>query len=128
MSSLPLPFTTQTYPGSQWLTVFQFLNSDGSLMPIDGYSYQMVVRTSTESSGSPVFSVASSGATSYGSITIDLTTSSITVTLTPTATLLLLSGAGGEPYALTLWQDPGLSTASVVVSGSIYAIPVASPV
>lgn len=123
MTTLPLPFTTQTYPGSQWTTTFQFLNADGSLMSISGFTYQMVIRTSTENTGAPAVVVSSSASTSSGSIVISLATSSISVTLTPTATASL---AAGESYALAVWQDPDLSDATAVVVGSMYVTPVAA--
>lgn len=124
-TSLPLPFTTQAYTGSQWLTVFQFLNSDGTLMDISGYTYQMVLRTSTENTGTPVIVVTSSAPGENGSIVISTVNSTVTVTLTPVATSMLVSG---DSYALTLWQDPDLSDASVVVNGSMYVTPVAASV
>lgn len=126
MTTFPLPFTGQAYPGSQWTATFQFFQSDGqTLLNISGNTYQVVVRTTTENTGTPIFSVASSGSTAYGSITITTGTSSILVTFTPTATALL---PPSESYAITFWANPDTATAQVFASGSLYAMPVATSV
>lgn len=124
-TSLPLPFTTQGYNSSQWLTVFAFLNRDGTQMDISGYTYQMVIRTSTENTGAAALSVSSAAPSENGSIVISTEASTITVTLTPAAMSLLVPG---ESYALTLWQNPDLDTAAVVVNGTMYVTPVAASV
>lgn len=126
MATFPLPFTGQAYPGSQWTATFQFFESDGqTLLNISGNTYQAVVRTTTENTGTPLFSVASSGSTSYGSIVVTTGTSSILVTFTPTATSLL---PASESYAITFWANPDTSTAQVFASGSLYAMPVTTSV
>ena len=122
----PLPYTAQAYPGSQWTATFQFFQSDGqTLLDISADVFQAVVRTSTENSGTPLFSVSSLGSTSYGSIVVTTGTSTILVTFTPTATALL---PPGESYAITFWTNPDTATAVAFASGSLYAMPVAASV
>jgi hypothetical protein len=127
MPGYPLPYTTQAYCGSQWQVSFQFFQSDGqTLLPIVGNTYELVVRTSTDDvSATPALVVNSSTSTASGTITINTGTSTITATLTPSATLSLIAG---ETYAVTGWSNTGTTTASVFVSGNLYAVPVAAAV
>jgi hypothetical protein len=126
VTTFPLPYTAQAYPGAQWTATFQFFQSDGqTLMDISTSTFQAVVRTSTENTGTPLFSVSSLAPTSYGSIVITTSTSSILVTFTPTATALL---PPSESYAITFWTNPDTATATVFASGSLYAMPIAASV
>jgi hypothetical protein len=127
MPGYPLPYTTQAYCGGQWQVSFQFFQSDGqTLLPIVGNTYELVVRTSTDDvSATPALVINSSTSTASGTITINTGTSTITATLTPSATLSLIAG---ETYAITGWSNTGTTTASVFVSGNLYAVPVAAAV
>lgn len=126
MAAPTLPFTGQAYAGSQWQVTFQFFQSDGqTLMDISTLSFQCVVRTSPENTGAALFSVVSGSSSSYGSITVTTGTSTILVTLTPTAIALL---GAGESYSITFWSNPDTATANVFANGSLYVVPVAASV
>jgi hypothetical protein len=126
MPSYPLPYTSQAYYGSQWQASFQFYESDGqTLLDISADTFEVVVRTSTQDTATPAVSVNSDGSTASGSIVVTTGTSTILITLTPTATSSLLPG---ETYAVTGWVNQDTATANVFMSGSLLVIAVATSV
>lgn len=126
MPQYPLPYTTQVYVGGQWVQSFQFYESDGqTLLNISAYTFEVVVRTSTDDTGTPAILVSSAAPTTAGSITINSGTSTITVTFNPAATSTLVAS---ENYAITGWANQDTSSASVFMSGNVYAAPVAAAV
>jgi hypothetical protein len=103
--------------GSQWVTSFTLQNDDGTLMDITSKTFEFVVRASaTDTSPTPLVKVTSTGATSQGSVTVTTAGSTVQVVLAPTAT----AGIPATGAWHSLWMDPGLSDATVVLSGPFF--------
>jgi hypothetical protein len=117
--TLPLPWTTSSPVGSQWQQQFDFPTTN-----ISTYTWEFVLRTSAQQTGTPAAKVTSSGQTSAGYITVNATAGTVLVVLSSTATGTLTPGT---TYALALWADPGLSDPTVWVDGFFTARPVAAP-
>ena len=110
--------------GSQWVQTFTLQNDDGSLMDITTKVFEFVVRASaTDASPTPLIKVSSSGATSQGYITVTPDSSSLQVVLSPTATAAIPSSGCWHG----LWMDPGLSDATVIVTGPFFCQAAATP-
>lgn len=120
---LPNLYNIQTASGSQYSVSFTIKNDDGSLANITNKTFEFVVRDRTDSPNTPIFSVNSTSSTGNGTITVNTTTSVVSVTLTPAAVNLITTGGG--PY--TLWMDPNLSDATALVVGTFFVESVAAP-
>lgn len=125
MPALPNPSSIVAAIGSQFVQNYQIKNPDGTLTNISSSTFEFVVRTdpAVTNASSFVFSVNSSGSTANGVITVNTVSSTVTVTLTPTATNLLTQ----QQYFYTLWQNQGTSTATALVTGTFFALAVAQP-
>ena len=120
---LPNNYTVVAAAGSQWSLVFTVQNDDGTLADLTNKTFEFVVRNRLNRPGVVLFSVNDTTSTSYGTITVTLSTSTVEVILTPTATGSIPEGGG--PY--TLWMDQNLSDATALVTGTFFANPVANP-
>lgn len=117
--TLPLPWTTSGPVGSEWIQSFDFPTTNISTM-----TFELVLRTSAQQTGTPAAKISSTAATASGYITVTPSTGTVLAVLSPTATGSL---APGETYALALWSDVGLPTQLVWVRGLFTATPVAAP-
>lgn len=116
--TLPLPWSTNGPVGSQWDQQFSFPSID-----ISTYTWEFVLRTSTQQTGTPAVKVTeTAGASGY--ITADPVARTVMVVLSPTATATLNAGA---TYALALWSDVDLPDEKTWVRGTFTALPVAAP-
>lgn len=120
---LPNNYTIVTALDSQWSAVFTLTNDDGTLADITNKVFEFVIRDRLGGPGMVLASVNSAVSTAFGVIIVNLIQSSIEVILTPTAISMITNG--GAPY--TLWMDQNLSDATALVTGTIYANPVALP-
>jgi hypothetical protein len=120
---LPNNYTIVTAQGSQWSAVFTIYNDDGSLANISLKIFEFVVRDRISPVSQVLFSFNSVTANSYGSMVISTANSTVQVTVTPAATVLLSEGGG--PY--TLWMDQSLPDATALVTGLFFAQPIAAP-
>lgn len=119
MPQLPNQVNAQAVAGSLWDTDYQLFNDDGTPMNITGKTFELAIRsTISDAAPSPLVSVSSQVATAQGYITVNVNNSSLLVVLSPTATALL--GRGARPYAL--WMDPGLVTATDLVTGTFFSV------
>lgn len=115
LSSTPQTWTLQMGYGSLQEYLFTFTYpSTGALYPITGLTWEFVVRASGISGGSPLISVTTS-ANSQGVLTVTTAASTVQLTLNPAATQSLATGQ----YAMSLWSDPGLSTAYTWLNGPL---------
>lgn len=86
--------------GSQWGRSFTFYNN-GVLIDLTGLTWEFTIRRSVTDAGTPLVAVTvTPGA--QGSITVDLPSSTLVVSLTPAATALL----GKSACAHGLWSNP----------------------
>lgn len=120
---LPNNYTIVTAADSQWSAVFTITNDDGTLANLTNKTFEMVIRDRLGGSGVVLSSVSSTASTLDGSITVNVTASTLDVVLTPVAVDAVANG--GAPY--TLWMDPNLPDATALVTGVIYVNPVATP-
>ncbi len=97
--------------GSEWTGSFQIQNDDGTLADLTTKTVTFVARYSANDKASPPpVEVTSVASTSQGVITVDLTTSTVQVFVSATAT----NWPGGT-YAL--WMNPGLNDAEALAQG-----------
>jgi hypothetical protein len=123
VSPLPNLYNIQAASGSQYSVSFTVQNDNGSLANITNKTFELVVRDRTNSPNRTFFSINSTSSTANGTITVNTTTSVVSVLVTPTAVNLITNGGG--PY--TLWMDPNLSDATALVVGTFFVEPVAAP-
>lgn len=120
---LPNNYTIVTVAGSQWSSIFTIYNDDGTLANLTNKVFEFVVRNRLGSPGTVLFSFTSTIPNAYGSMTVDVTNSTVQVIVNPAATALITEGGG--PY--TLWMDQNLPDATALVTGVFFANPVANP-
>lgn len=123
--ALPVSVKAFAVAGSLWSTTYSLTQYPGG-PPIDltGLVFELVIRTSVnDTSDPPLVRVTSAGSTAQGSVTITPLTGTVTVTLTPAATLAL--GRSTWPYAL--WSNPDIETATTWVEGTFSTSLVAQP-
>lgn len=104
--------------------VFTLQNVDGTLYPITGLTWELVVRR--DASDLVTASVISVNQTpnTQGAVVANTGASTVTVTLNPVATLALpFRGV----YTHTLWANPGLVTATAWAWGGFIVNQVAQP-
>lgn len=124
MGQLPNQVNAQAIAGSVWDCAYQLYNDDGSLMDITTKSFELSIRPAvTDTAPSPILSANSQQATAQGYITINTSTSTVTVVLNSAGTTLL--GRGARPYAL--WMNPNLVDATDLVVGTFYSVLAANP-
>lgn len=70
---LPNNYTIVTAFGSQWSSIFQIQNDDGTLANITNKTFELVVRDTLTSTGVVLFSITTTPST-YGSITVTAAT------------------------------------------------------
>ncbi|MBM9509979.1 hypothetical protein [Actinacidiphila acididurans] len=121
---MTLQWNTDAPAGSQWQRQFTLTNADGSLIDLTGLAWEFVVRPSVTDITSPALISVTTTPGAQGSITVDLPTSTLTVTLTPAATAVLKKGF----YPLALWSAPtDASTRTAWVTGMFNSFPAALP-
>jgi hypothetical protein len=123
VAALPNQWNVSASAGGQWAATFVLKNADGTPMTITNKTFEFVVRTTTATSGTVIWSVTSAVANAYGYMVIDTVAATVQVVLSPTATAAV--PAGGKPFAL--WMDQALTDATCLVAGTFYANPVAQP-
>lgn len=117
---MTLQWNTDAAAGSLWRRQFTFyVNGDGGpLIDLTGLTWEFVVRPNTTDTTSPALISVTTTPSAQGSITVDLPTSTLTVTLTPAATAPLKKTG----YFLALWSAPAdTSTRTLWVSGAFNA-------
>lgn len=93
----------------QWLSTFtQALPGSTIPWPIDGSTWEYVVRSTATDTGSPLISITTTPS-SQGVLTVAATASvsSVEMTLNPAATASLVPAT----YFHSLWQDPSTASA-----------------
>lgn len=110
---------------SLWRRAFTFTDdATGAFIDLTGLTWEFVVRPSATDTTSPALVSVTTTPGAQGSITVDLATSTLTVTLTPAATAVLKKGS----YALALWSQPADTSARTTwVAGFLTAYLVAQP-
>lgn len=119
----PVAWTLRTPAGSvsQWAITLA-LAASGLPYPVDGATWEYVVRPPLFTSGDPLLSVTTS-ASAAGLITVETSPSTvITLTLYPAATAAL---AG--TYRHALWMNQGTAGAFSWLTGSLQVSPAAQP-
>lgn len=120
---MTLQWNTDGGTGTLWRRSFRF-SADGVLIDLTGLTWQFVIRTSVIDKTSPALISVTQTPNAQGSITVDLPTSVVTVTLTGVATALLTKG----DRPLALWSNPTDPSGRILwVEGIFNAIPVATP-
>ncbi|MEU8968155.1 hypothetical protein AB0D11_02570 [Streptomyces monashensis] len=109
MTSLPNQVNFATAAGSQWAQTFQFTGVD-----LTGLSWEFVIRPNVNDTAQPPLVKVTTTVSAQGQITVNTTTGTVQVVLTPAATSLL--GMGARPYAL--WSNPGTTTATTWCDGT----------
>ncbi len=120
---LPNNYTIVTAAGSQWSTVITVYNDDGTLANITNKVFEFVLRDRLNVVGDIIFSFTSDAPNAYGQMTVNTVNSTVQVVINPAATLIVTEGGG--PY--TLWMNQNLSDATALLTGVLYANPVAKP-
>ena len=94
-------------------------NDNGTLMNITNKTFEFVIRTDPiqTSVSTPVASVSSVSSTASGFITVNTGTSTVLVTVSPSA----MSNLTQQGYVYTLWMDQNLPDAAALVSGTLFA-------
>lgn len=123
MTGLPNGYNVSASAGGQWAATFILRNDDGTPMAITNKVFEFVVRTTTVTTGTVIWSVTSTTANTYGHMVIDTAAATVQVVLSPTATTAVPTG--GKPFAL--WMDQGATDATCLVAGTFFANPVAQP-
>lgn len=117
MPTLPNLINFTAAAGSQWTQGYQLTNDDSTLFNITGATFEFVIRPNAANTTSPALvSVNSTASTVQGYITVTVSTATLLVVLSPTATALL--GEGAYPYAL--WMNPGTASATDLVGGTSF--------
>lgn len=118
----PVAWTLRTPSGSvaEYSVTLELV--DGSPYPVDGATWEYVVRPPLFQSGEPLFSVTTT-ANSSGLITVETSPATVvSLTLYPAATVML-AGA----YRHGLWMNPGTTGAFSWLTGSLQVTPAAQP-
>lgn len=113
MASLPNQWNTTAAAGSQWAQAFQMQNDDGTPVNVTGWTWEFVIRPNVTDTASPARVQVTTAASTQGYITVDTTTATVTVVLSPAAT----AGFGRSAQPFTLWSNPGTSQALAWVDG-----------
>ena len=118
MATLPTTASIQMGIGTQWTQNYTIQNPDGTLFPITGTTWELVVRNdpSEATSVTPAIKVTTTSSAS-GVITINTVTSVVSVTIAPSATAALTQ----KSYVYSLWMNPGTTTATAWVTGTVFA-------
>lgn len=122
--SANLNIPTTAAAGSEWNQTYSLQNDDGTPMNIVGKTFEFVIRnTATEANTvTPIARITSSASTTQGAIVVNTTASTVQVIISPTVTTPLWQSAW--PY--TLWMDPNLPDATVLVAGMFFTTAVAA--
>jgi len=125
MAALPNPLSLNVAVGSQFTQTYILQNEDGTLLNLTGKIFEFAIRTDTiqTSATAPAVSVNSTSSTASGTITVNLIAATVSVVVTATAMATLSQ----KQYYYTLWMDEGLSDATAMVSGTVFAVNVAAP-
>lgn len=113
MPQLPNQVTFSVAAGSQWVQTFTLTNA-GAPVDLTGLAWEFVIRPTVADATVPALIQVTTTPSAQGSIAVVPATGTVTVTLTPAATLLL--GRGARPHAL--WSNPGTATATCWVEGA----------
>lgn len=113
MANLPNQWNASAAAGSQWAQAFQLQNDDGTPVNTVGWMWEFVIRPNIADASSPALVQVTTTASSQGYITVDTSTATVMVVLSPAATTVL--GKGARPYAL--WSNPGTTQATAWVDG-----------
>ena len=123
MAVLPNNYTIVTAAGAEWSATVTIYNDDGTLADITNKTFEMVARNRLNTVGVVLFTVTSIATGVYGGITVNVANSAAQVILAPAATATIVEG--GAPY--TLWMNPSLPDAEALLTGILYANPIAAP-
>lgn len=118
-----MQWNTATAAGAQWVQTFTLLDGEGTRMDLTGLVWGFVIRPGVTDITAPPLVEVTTTPGAQGSISVDLTAATVTVTLTPAATTLL--GKGARPHAL--WSQPGTAAATCWVAGTFNTQLVAAP-
>lgn len=117
-------WNTNTAVGSLWREDFILTDEDDNPLDLTGLDWEFVIRPSATDDTAPPLVAVTTVPGPQGSITVDLPTATVTVTLTPAATAPL--GKGARPHAL--WSDPTDPDGRICwVHGIFYSVLVATP-
>jgi hypothetical protein len=113
--TLPNVWSVEVPGGYQHTQNFQLTNPDGSPYPVDGATWEYVVRFSpADTSGTPLIRVTTT-ASSQGVLAVTTSPNTVIgVTLNPTATAPLPAGI----YSHALVMNPGTASAMPWIVGS----------
>lgn len=117
-----MQWRARTAAGAKWTQIFALTNADGSVVDLTGLAWEFAIRPSpTDVAATPLIKVTTTPG-AQGQIVVDIPTGTVTVTLTPAATVLL--GRGSRAHAL--WSNPGTSSAICWAEGAFDSAPVAA--
>lgn len=112
---MPFPaqvqFTAAT--GSLWRQTFTITDAAGAV-DLTGLTWEFVIRPNVTDATIPALVAVTTTPSTQGQIDVTPLTGTVTVTLTPAATLLL--GKGSRPHAL--WSQPGSTSQTCWVEGT----------
>lgn len=115
---------TSLAAGSQWTCGYQLVNDDNTLFNISGATFEFVIRpTASDITAPALVTVNSTAATTQGYITVTVSTATLLVVLSPTATALL----GQSTFPYSLWMNPGTPSATDLVAGTSFCVLVPLP-
>ena len=125
MAQLPNPISIEAAVGSQFNVTYVLQNDNGTLMDITNKTFEFSVRSDTIQTSAlpPLISVNSTANTNSGGITVTVNTATVLVTVSASAMALLVQ----KLYYYTLWMDQGLTDATAMVSGTMFATNVSAP-
>lgn len=109
-----MQWNTATAAGSLWVQTFTLLNGDGTRIDLTGLGWEFVIRPGVTDAADPPLVKVTTAPGSQGGIVVDVDAATVTVTLTPEATVLL--GKGARPHAL--WSQPGTANSICWVNGT----------
>lgn len=118
MPTLPTTASIQLGIGAQYTNNYTIQNPDGSLFPITGTTWEFAVRNDPSElvSVNPLIKVTTTSSAS-GLITINTSTSVVSLTVAPVATGVLTQ----KQYVYSLWMNPGTTTATAWFTGTLFA-------
>jgi hypothetical protein len=119
----PAAWTLITGQGAAGQYAFTFTTPAGAPYPIDGATWEYVVRDQSLA-GTPLLTLTTTPGTA-GALSVTATgeLSQVTLTLNPAAT----SGLATGTYSHALWMNPGTAGAYLWLTGSLQVNPVPQP-
>ena len=119
---LPNYYVIISSTGSSWSASFTLQNDDGTPMDISTKTFEFVARPSVDDRSTvPKISVTSTASTSQGTILVNISTSTVQVVVSATAT----ANWSGGTY--TLWMNPNLNDAEAMAQGPFTLQPTTAP-